>query len=95
MRKHKHHRPRLTRETRPSYPNLRAYLDYSSDTQADVARQVGTSQAQISRFTKGDGVPRPALAAKIAEYCNIPLDSFQRVYLARQLLLNRRSQTVA
>jgi transcriptional regulator with XRE-family HTH domain len=93
MRKNQR-RSRPSRTTRPSYPTLRSYLDYSSDTQIDVARHVGTSQANISRFMRGDGVPRPALAAKIAEYCNIPLDSFQRVYLAKQVL-GRRSRTVA
>jgi transcriptional regulator with XRE-family HTH domain len=76
----------LLRAERPRYPTLTAYLKGTGDTQAHIARLTGVSQAAISRIVSGDEIPRPLLAAKIADYCNVPLDSFQRVYLAKQLL---------
>lgn len=74
-------RPR--RIPRPHYPTLAAYLAGSGDTQARIAQRVGASQAYVSRIVSGQAIPRPLLAARLAEYANIPLDSFQRVYLAK------------
>ena len=73
------------RQFRPSYPTLEAYFLYSGDSQANASRLTDTTQAQMSRFKDGIAIPRPALAARLAEYANIPLDSFQRVYLAKQM----------
>jgi transcriptional regulator with XRE-family HTH domain len=69
---------------RRTYPDLATYLEDSGDTQAQVARAVGAQQAHISRIAAGELVPRPALAARIAKYARIPLDSFTRVYLAKR-----------
>lgn len=70
------------RRTYP-YQSLADYIARSGDTQADIARGVGTSQAHISRIASGDAVPRSALALRLARYANIPLESFHRVYLAK------------
>jgi transcriptional regulator with XRE-family HTH domain len=70
---------------RRTYPDLATYLAESGDTQAKVAAAVGARQAHISRIAAGELVPRPALAARIAKYARIPLDSFMRTYLAKRL----------
>jgi transcriptional regulator with XRE-family HTH domain len=67
-----------------SYSTLADYLARSGDTQAAIARRVGSSQAYISRIARGQAVPRALLAARLADYAHIPLDSFQRVYIATQ-----------
>jgi transcriptional regulator with XRE-family HTH domain len=74
-------------EPQPSpqtYPDLASYLEGSGDTQANVARRVGVSQAHISRIVHGDAVPRALLAARLAQYARIPLDSFTKVHLAKR-----------
>jgi transcriptional regulator with XRE-family HTH domain len=65
------------------YATLDAYLTNTGESQASVAAAVGTSQAHISRIRHGLIVPRPKLAARLAAYAHIPLDSFTRVHLAR------------
>lgn len=74
---------RATLPASTTYPTLAAYLAATDDTQANVARRVGVSQAHISRIAAGDSVPRALLAARLAAYCHIPLDSFTRVHLGR------------
>jgi transcriptional regulator with XRE-family HTH domain len=70
-------RPLRRLRRRPSkYPNLRAYLAQSGDTQEQIARALGISQAQVSRILAGKVVPRPALAIRLASYAQIPVDSF-------------------
>ena len=77
-------RPTRLRNTgRARYPDLATYIEETGDTQAHIAARVGSTQAHLSRVTTGDMVPRPLLAARIATYCRIPVDSFARVYLAK------------
>jgi len=66
------------------YPNLRVYLLETGDTQTALAHALGVSQAQISRILAGQVVPRPALAIRLARYCQIPLESFTWAAAARQ-----------
>ena len=65
------------------YPDLATYIAESGDTQEAIAAAVQVKQAHISRIAAGELVPRPALAARLATYARIPLDSFIRVYLAK------------
>ena len=65
------------------YADLATYLEESGTTQVDLAAAVGATQSQISRIARGELVPRPALAHRLARYAGIPLDSFVRVYLQR------------
>jgi transcriptional regulator with XRE-family HTH domain len=66
------------------YPDLATYIAESGDTQQHIAARVGASQAHVSRIAAGEIVPRPFLAARLAEYAKVPLDSFTRVYLANR-----------
>lgn len=66
-----------------SYPDLATFIAETGTTQAYVARRVGTTQAHISRIASGEAVPRTLLAARLAAFARIPLDSFTRVYLAK------------
>ncbi len=68
----------------PLYPDLASYLEQSGDSQGNIARQIGIKQAHVSRIVAGRMVPRPDLAAKIAAYAKIPLDSFIKVYLQKK-----------
>jgi transcriptional regulator with XRE-family HTH domain len=65
------------------YPDLATYIAETGATQTYIARRVGTTQAHISRIANGDAVPRTLLAARLAAFARIPLDSFTRVYLAK------------
>ena len=73
-------RPRIQTQ----YPDLATYIAETGDTQANIAARVGASQAHVSRIAHGEIVPRPLLAARLAAHARIPLDSFTRVYLAKQ-----------
>jgi transcriptional regulator with XRE-family HTH domain len=68
----------------PLYPDLATYCEATGDTQVNIAAQVGVSQSAISKVINGEVVPRTRLAVRLATYARIPLDSFQRVYLAKQ-----------
>jgi len=71
---------------RPSvrFPTLAAYIAGTGVAQATIAREVGTSQANISRIARGDLVPRPRLAARLAAFAKIPLEWFVRVRLEKR-----------
>jgi transcriptional regulator with XRE-family HTH domain len=69
---------------RVDFPDLATYCAKTGDTQIHIAAQVGTTQAHISRIVHGEVVPRAGLAARLARYARIPIDSFARAYLARQ-----------
>jgi transcriptional regulator with XRE-family HTH domain len=68
---------------RRTFPDLATYIAETGATQAYIARRVGTTQAHISRIVNGDAVPRTLLAARLATFARIPLDSFTRVYLSK------------
>ena len=70
---------------RRAYPDLVTYIRDSGDTQVNIAARVGVKQPSISRIVRGRGLPTPMLAMALAEYANIPLDSFVRVYVAQRL----------
>jgi transcriptional regulator with XRE-family HTH domain len=74
---------RPQRRRRRSFPDLATYIAETGQTQAYIARRVGTTQAHISRIANGDAVPRTLLAARIAAFARLPLDSFTRVHLAK------------
>jgi len=75
--------PRGSRRV-PQYPNLATYIAETGERQIDIAAAVGTSQAHLSRIVHADVVPRSQLAARLARYAHIPLDSFTRAYLAKR-----------
>jgi transcriptional regulator with XRE-family HTH domain len=64
------------RNPHPKYPNLRAYMQMTGDTQEAIAAALGISQAHISRILAGKTVPRAELAIRLAAYADIPIDSF-------------------
>lgn len=46
---------------------LASYLAQSGTSHADFAKLIGVSQAAITRYARGDRIPRPAQMQKIAE----------------------------
>ena len=69
---------------RPIYPDLGTYIRETGDTQLNIARRVGISQAGVCRILRGDYVPRPDVALRLAAYAKVPLDSFTRMFLIRR-----------
>jgi transcriptional regulator with XRE-family HTH domain len=76
--------PRRPPPRRTRYQNLADYFARSGDTQVNLARRFDTSQAHVSRITSGLAVPRPDLALRIAQHCDIPIGSFALAYCARR-----------
>jgi len=71
------------------YPDLATYLRESGEKQADLARRLRITQAAISRYARGERLPRPALGFKIAAVCRLPTDSFARAYVANRRRASR------
>jgi len=74
----------MKRRRRLRYPDLATYLERSGDTQEQIARRIGISQASVSRIKDGKSLPSADIAERLAAYAGIPLDSFYRVYLLKR-----------
>jgi len=70
---------------------LADYLAVTGATQWDVARAVGSTQANISRIAAGSVMPNLALALRLSTLFHISLDSFTR--LTRKKKRNRAGLT--
>ena len=68
-------RPSTRRAKSARYPDLATYIALTHDTQANIARTLGVSQAQISRILAG-AIPRLPLRIRLAAYAQIPIESF-------------------
>lgn len=56
------------------YRTLSAYLaDHPNQTR--LAEQVGVSPSAISLYIKGERIPVPAVALKLAKLCRVPLET--------------------
>jgi DNA-binding XRE family transcriptional regulator len=60
---------------RRAYPNLEMYLRKTGVTHETLGKRVGVSGSFISHIRNGIRVPSLPIAAKIAEECNIPIES--------------------
>ena len=60
---------------RRAYTNLAHYLEASGTSQADLARQLKTTQATVSHIINGLAKPSLRLAIRIAKATNIPIES--------------------
>lgn len=61
------------------YSNLRAFFEANRDIRAmDIADEIGCSLSQLSMIKWGVRQPNLELALKIAERCNVPLESLLR-----------------
>jgi DNA-binding XRE family transcriptional regulator len=60
------------------YPNLRAYFADNEETQAQVADELEISYAYMSMLKWGTRQPDLKLALKLAQRCNVPLESLLR-----------------
>jgi transcriptional regulator with XRE-family HTH domain len=68
-------KPRPAERPRAKYPDLATYIAKTHDSQANIARQMGVSQAQISRILTG-AIPRLSLRIRLSAYAQIPIESF-------------------
>jgi len=65
--------------TRRVYPNLIAFFKANPDIAGqDLAREFGISFAYMSMIKWGTRQPTLPLALRIAERCNVPLESLVR-----------------
>jgi Helix-turn-helix. len=60
------------------YPNLVSYFDKTDETQQQVASELGISTAYMSMIKWRQRQPDLALALRISERCNVPLESLIR-----------------
>lgn len=74
----------------PRYADLADYIRATGDKQVNIAHAVGVGQGTISRLVAGKLMPRPPLATRLAQYADIPLDSFVRTYLQTAARRHRR-----
>jgi transcriptional regulator with XRE-family HTH domain len=58
------------------YPNLHAFFrDHRDVRMMDIADELGISYSLLSMIKWGSRQPRLELALKLAERCNVPLES--------------------
>jgi len=77
-------RRRRRRSRAKTYPTLAAYLEHSGDTQTQLARALRLTQSYISRVAAGRLSPSPRRAQLLANYTNVPFESFYRVILEKR-----------
>jgi transcriptional regulator with XRE-family HTH domain len=65
---------------RRTYPNLRAYLDDTGETQERLAKRLGISQPTMSKIINGKRVPRLELALRMSRAAGVPLESLVCAY---------------
>jgi transcriptional regulator with XRE-family HTH domain len=71
------------------YRTLAEFMRATGIRQSQIAKLAGTTQATISRIARGDLIPRPALAARIAAVAHVPVESFAGEVYARRLKAQR------
>lgn len=57
------------------YATLKAYFTATGAKQAEIAERVGVSPAAMSLYVKGKRIPQPAIALRLSQFCNVPLES--------------------
>lgn len=57
------------------YPNLRAFFRENSETQQQIADELGISYPAMSMIKSGQRQPTLELALRIAARCHVPLES--------------------
>jgi len=57
------------------YPNIKTYMQETGASQKEIAMAVGSDPGTISRIVRGLQRPSLALALKIANAANIPVES--------------------
>ena len=60
---------------RKAYPTLRAYLEAEGVAQREFAKTVKVSEPMLSQILSGGRCPSLALAVRIAQEANIPVES--------------------
>lgn len=58
------------------YPSVLAYLKDKGLTQGELARDVGLSNAQMSRIVNRQTQPSLGLAVKLSVICRVPVEAF-------------------
>jgi transcriptional regulator with XRE-family HTH domain len=57
---------------------LAAWLEKAGSTQADLARSLGVSQAQVSQWVDGTSLPRAETLVLLSELTGISIDELVR-----------------
>lgn len=60
------------------YETLEKYLEAEQVAVKDLADRIGVTPVTIYRYMDGGRQPRPEIAFKLSEECNIPFDSFYK-----------------
>lgn len=64
--------------SRRVFPSLVAFFNQSTETQQQIADELGISKAYMSMIKWRERQPDLELALKIADRCNVPLESLIR-----------------
>lgn len=66
----------MARSSPPRVTTFAAAIREAGLTQTDAAEEFGISQAHVSRIVRGEVIPGPELAFRLAQWAGIPVDSF-------------------
>jgi DNA-binding XRE family transcriptional regulator len=72
---------RIYRRPRRPFATLRVYFDQTGTKQADIAADVGISEAHMSNIISGRRKPSVDLACKISALTNVPVEAIAQVQL--------------
>jgi transcriptional regulator with XRE-family HTH domain len=61
---------------RPGHALFRAWMDQSPLTQVQLGKQLGTSQASISKWYQGTQAPEPGYWQPLEQLCKIPISAW-------------------
>lgn len=64
--------------SRKRYATLEAFFKATRASQAEIAERVGVTPSAMSLYVRGKRIPQPAIALKLAQVCNVSLESLLR-----------------
>lgn len=69
---------RRSRRTRGPFPTLRAFFDQTGILQADIAADLGISEAHLSNIVSGKRTPSYRVAVKLSQLTNVAIEALVR-----------------
>lgn len=69
---------RRSRRTRGPFPTLRAFFDQTGILQADIAADLGISEAHLSNIVSGKRTPSYRVAVKLSQLTNVAIEALAR-----------------
>lgn len=70
---------RRPRRPRRPFPTLREFFDATGTLQADIAFDLGISQAHLSNIVSGKRRPSVGIAVELSRLTNVPVEAIARI----------------